>query len=336
MLPMATSRAQINALLNQLEKPVRLAFDRAVKNARTRAQINALIQAIETGDLEAVIVAAGIRDGMWSGLSESIRNAYVTNGALVLANDLPKRFAMEFDIRNPRAESWLRNFSSQLITGNLVPEQRAAIQIILKNGMVKGANPRSTALDIVGRIGTGGRRTGGVIGLTEQQAGWVVNMNDDLEDLNERYFDRKLRDKRFDKTVRGSMESGTPLPKATRDRIVERYETRMLKYRGDTIARTEVLGAVNEASDEALRQIVDSGLAPNSAVKRIWRHSFSVNERPGHVAMNGQIRSVDEYFLNPITGVPLLRPGSGPASEVINCRCYLEHKIDFVAVELAA
>ena len=333
---MATSRAQINALLNRLEKPVQAAFARAVRNARTRAQLARLIKAIEAGDIEAVMLAAGIRDGMWSGLSESIRNAYVTNGALVLANDLPKRLAMEFDINNPRAESWLRNFSSQLITGNLVPEQRAAIQTILNNGMVRGANPRSTALDIVGRIGAGGRRTGGVIGLTEQQAGWVLNMSDDLEDLNERYFDRKLRDRRFDKMVRRSIDSDTPLPKTTRDRIVQRYETRMLKYRGDTIARTEVLGAVNEASDEALRQIVDEGLAPRSAVKRIWRHSFSANERPGHVAMNGQIRGVDEYFLNPITGVPLLHPGVGPASEVINCRCYLEHKIDFVAVELAA
>jgi hypothetical protein len=52
--------------------------------------------------------------------------------------------------------------------------------------------------------------------------------------------------------------------------------------------------------------------------------------------MNGQRRGIDEYFMNPITGIPLRRPLAGPPGETINCRCYLEHKIDFVAVELAA
>jgi len=39
--------------------------------------------------------------------------------------------------------------------------------------------------------------------------------------------------------------------------------------------------------------------------------------------------------VNPITYATLMYPGDGPASEVINCRCYIEPKIDFVAVELA-
>jgi hypothetical protein len=110
----------------------------------------------------------------------------------------------------------------------------------------------------------------------------------------------------------------------------------MLKHRGDTIGRTEALRAANEAADEALRQIVDEGLAPRNSVTRIWRHSFGPNERPGHIMMNGQRRGIDEYFMNPITGIPLRRPLAGPPGETINCRCYLEHKIDFVAVELAA
>ena len=340
---MALSRSQFLAMLKRLEKPVQDAFVIAANKAKTRAQINALVKAIETGNIDAIVAAAGVRESMWSGLSESIRNAYAQNGSFVIATDLPKRFATEFDIINPRAESWLRINSSQLITGRLVPDQRAAIQVMLQDGMVKGKNPRSVALDIVGRMGSGGRRTGGVIGLNEQQAQFVINMSDDLAILNNqsewhetKYFNRKLRDRRYDKMVKASFDRGVPLPKKTRDKIVNRYEDRMLKHRGDTIGRTETLRAVNEASDEALRQVVDEGLAPRNSVIRIWRHSFGPNEREGHIMMNGQERGIDEFFMNPITGVPLQYPGAGPPGETVNCRCYVEHKIDFVAVELAA
>ena len=112
----------------------------------------------------------------------------------------------------------------------------------------------------------------------------------------------------------------------------------MLKHRGDTIGRTETLRAVNEASDEAMRQIVDEGLAPTNSITKVWRHSFSANEREGHRMMNGHERKLDEVFTNPITRATLKYPGDqqGGAIEVINCRCYIEHKIDFMAVERAA
>ncbi len=336
---MAVSRAQMNDLLRRLEGPVRDAFARAIRTARGRANIAAIVRAIEIGDIgNALMLSAGIREGMWSSLTESIRAAYATTGAFIIAADLPKRFAMEFDISNPRAESWLRNNSAQLVTGNLMPEQRAAIQEALVNGMVKGQNPRTTALDIVGRMSSTGRRSGGVLGLTEQQVKFAVNMADDLENLNwQRYKKRVLRDKRFDSIVKRSVKTGKPLPKATRDKIVGRYKDRMLKHRGDTIARTETLQALNAASDEALRQIIDEGLVPKDAVIRIWRHSFGADERPGHLKMNGQERGIDELFLNPTTKISLKYPGGADlASEDVNCRCYLEHKIDFIAVELAA
>ena len=332
---MAVTRSQIAALLRRLGVPPRRAYALAVRIARSRARIAALVRAIEIGDIDAVLLAAGVREGMWSTTTEATRRVYAESGRFVMAADLPKRFSLDFDINNPRAESWLRINSSQLIAG-LNAEQRAAIQTMLTDGMTKGKNPRTVALDIVGRIGPTGSRTGGVIGLTQQQTQFVINMMDDLESLDPKYFNRKLRDRRFDGIVRQSIEDGKPLPQATRNRVVGRYEDRLAKHRGDTIARTETLKALNEASDEALRQIVDEGLVPRNAVTRIWRHSFSINEREGHLIMSGQERGIDEFFLNPITGVPLAHPGAGPASEIINCRCFVEHKIDFIAVELAA
>lgn len=344
---MAVTRSQMKRLMAKLEVPLRKAYERAISGARGRANIAAMVRAINAGDIDALLLAAGIRDGMYSILTEEIRKAYLESGIFVLAADLPKRFSLDFNINNPRAETWLRINSSQLITGDLLPEHRAAIQTILEDGMIVGNNPRTTALDIAGRIGPTGRRQGGVIGLTQQQSQYAVNMKNTLTNNPRRYFvkDRvtgkmkprwKLADKRFEKTILKAIETNKPLTKATINKIVERYEDRLLKHRGENIARTETLQALNESSDEALRQIVDDGLAPRDAALRIWRHSFSPNERDGHLRMNGTARRIDEAFTNPITGAVLLRPGSGDASEVINCRCYLEHKIDFAAVELAA
>jgi hypothetical protein len=337
---MALSRKQLNDLLRRLEGPLRRDFAVAIQSARGRAKITALVRAIELGqDLDSIMLAAGVREGMWSTLTESIRNVYAVSGKARVEGEVPKTFGMEFDINNPRAQEWLTKNSSGLIWGKAVggglrPEQRAAVQTMLTNGMLKGNNPRTTALDIVGRIDKTGKRTGGILGLTENQAQWVINMGEDLQDLNwSRYKSRVLRDKRWDKVVKKSMQEGRVLPQAQRNKIVQSYENRMTKYRGDTIARTETLQSLNAASDEALRQVVDEGLAPQNAVTRIWRHSFAGNERPGHLAMSGQPRGIEEPFTNPITGALLQHPGAGEASEVINCRCFVEHKIDFVAVE---
>ncbi len=335
---MAITRSQMKALLARLEKPVRDAFLDAVYTARSFAKIKALMSAIETGDANRIMSAAGIREGMWSGVTEGVRTAYATNGAHVLANELPKTLGLRFDINNPRAEEWLKIYSSTKAR-ELAAEQVSAVQTSLRNSMVKGKNPRSAALDIVGRIDATGRRSGGVIGLTDYQAGLIDNAADDLDELNwQRYKKRKLRDRRWDGVVKRHAKSGKPIPKATKQKIVDRYSDRMLKHRGDTIGRTETLRATNEAGDEAMKQIIDEGIAPRNAVKKIWRHSLSRNERPGHVAMNAREKGIDELFTNPITFAVLKYPGDpqGGPGEIINCRCYIEHKIDFVAVEQAA
>ena len=333
---MAVTRSKMERFLRKLEPPVYAAIMNAIKGAQVRANVEAMMRAIAAGDVDSLVYAAGVRGGMWSGVTEAVRSGYGISGAQRIADDVPASLGATFDINNPRAEAWLRKHSSQLITGTLVPEQRGAIQAILESGMARGAGPRTTALDIVGRVSKEtGKRTGGVLGLTRQQAQWVTNAEQDLLDFNERYFDRVLRDKRYDKSVRASFETGKPLPEATRKKAIGSYENRMLKHRADTIARTESLAALNEASDEALRQVVQEGLAPNNAVKRIWRHSFAANEREGHLRMNGIERGIDESFTNPVTGAVLKHPGAGPGSETINCRCYLEHRIDFIKVEKA-
>lgn len=333
---MTASRAELLRLMDKLESPVLREFRLAVEQMRSRSSITQLTRAIDSGDLEAAFRAAGIREGQWSGITEQLRGAYVESGLFSIAADVPKRFGMTFNISNPRAEDWLRRQSSRFIT-QMTADQRDSIQTILQSGMVDGRNPRSTALDIVGRVSKQtGRRTGGVIGLNGPQTQYVINARNQLENLDPAYFTRTRRDRRLDSMVRKAIDSETPLTPEQVNRIVGRYEDRLLQTRGETIARTEVLESLNEASDESLRQIVEEGLAPPDAIERIWQHSFQSNERSGHLSMHGQSRGMGEVFNNPNTGAVLMHPGAGPASEVISCRCIVSHRINFSAVELAA
>ena len=320
-------------ILATLTGQARRAFKQTITTAKGRASVGKLMSAIESGDMGAAMHAAGYRDGMWTQLAEVIRNGYNEGGVFSMDTTVPKRFGSVFNLANPRAAEWLRKSSSSLVT-NITAETERSIQTMLQRGMRLGANPRTTALDIVGRISPQtGRRTGGVIGLTNQQTRWVDNMYDDLFDMDERYFTRRLRDKRFDKIVRESIASSTRLPIEVRKKILDGYSDRMLRHRGETIARTETLKAINEANDEAMRQVVDQGLAGPNDIKKIWRHSFAKEARPGHLQLSGQERLLDEYFVNPVTSAVLRYPGDGEASEIVNCRCYIENKVDFGAVE---
>lgn len=339
---MAISNAQMKALLARLEKPIRDAFLASIAQARSFAKIKALMAAIESGNVDTIMAAVGMRESLFTQMTESVRAAYLEGGSAALSSTLPKRLALNFDMNNPRAVDWLRTQSASKVA-EMLNQQRAAIQIMLTDGMRRGDNPLSVALDIAGRIGPSGRRTGGVLGLTEHQAGYVTNLRNDLEmlhlpdadDARERYFNRKLRDRRFDSVVRKSIADGKPVPKKTRLRMVERYEDRWLKHRADTIGRTEMIRATSEASSEAMRQVVDEGLTTKEAIKKVWKHSYGKDARPGHYALNNIAKPIDDPFQNPVTFAYLMYPGdpAGGAGEVINCRCWLDHRIDYFAIE---
>ena len=347
---MGASRKAIQRMLDKLEGPIRDAFMEAVATITSRAQLNAFTAALARNDVEGAARVLGLRPGQWAPLVEAMRQAYIEGGTFTMSADVPARFAMSFDWTNPRAEDWLRRHSSLLIQG-INAEQREGIRAMLEAGVNAGRNPRSIALDIVGRIDPRTRRrAGGIIGLNGPQAGAAINMRKALtgepvgtyinasgEEVRAFWIDRegklqsayKRRDRRYDSVVRKAIESGTPLSDADINRLVGRYEDRLLELRGSTIGRTEALQALNASADESLRQVVAEGIVPPEAVRRVWVHSGKDNERPGHLALAGTPVALDEPWVNPETGNTLMRPGEGPASEVINCGCGVSHQIDY-------
>ena len=196
--------------------------------------------------------------------------------------------------------------------------------------------PRAAALEIVGRINRAtGRREGGVIGLTSQQAGYVRNMRAELGDPERMagYFDRTCRDKRFDRLVKRAMAKGEPVSRADIDRIAWRYADRLLKLRGDTIARTEAINAMRAGQHEGFRQLVDSGRVRDDQIERTWSATPDLSTRHDHVAMNGtKLRGMGKLWTLP-DGSLMEFPGDtghgAKASEVINCRCTEKYRIRY-------
>ena len=334
---MAT-RKQILDALDRLEGDVAAGFRAAVQRIRSRARIQALADAIEANDLERAFRLAGIRNGGWAQLTEQIRAAYVEGGELS-ADSVPARFGFAFDLQNPRAVEWLAAASSTMVT-RINEEQRDAIRLALTAGFDLGQNPRTTALDIVGRINRRtGRRDGGIVGLTDQMTEAVFNARRQLlsgdESQLRAYLNRKRRDKRFDSLVIRAIDEGTAVSAADAQRMTNRYADRLLELRGQNIARTETLRALNEAQMESMRQVVDEGLVNPENIVRRWQTGGDSRVRDSHSAMNGDTAGLNEAFVSG-SGNRLMYPGdpSAPAAETINCRCSIREEVDWLEQEV--
>lgn len=330
-------------LMDRLEPTVRGAFLAAFDDIRSPARMTALEAAIERGDVQGVLSALNLRDEFFTPLDRQIENAFYQGGVYQLAG-LPKKpssiggpLVVRFDLRNPRAESWVRRRSSTLIT-DISTDQRTGIQRVLQAGLEAGRNPRGVALDLVGRVERGSnRRTGGLVGLTSGQIGYVETARAELRDptLMRAYFKRSLRDRRFDRTVAKALREGRPVSEADIRKIAGRYADRLLFYRGETIARTETLQALNAGRDEAIEQLIESGEVTRQAVKHKWSATLDARTRDPHRSMHGQEVIQGQPFTSP-TGAQLLFPGDtslgAGGEDVINCRCYVEISVDWLAL----
>ena len=97
-------------------------------------------------------------------------------------------------------------------------------------------------------------------------------------------------------------------------------------YRAEMIARTETHGAANYGSQEAAKQ---TGLP----LSREWLAAADDRTRETHREANGQVVGMDDTFR--VGDSDLAFPGdpSGPADEVINCRCAVGYIVDEAALE---
>lgn len=317
---MASNRDPLEALTEKWEPAIRKAFLEAVAAIRDRVSISGLVARIEAGDIDGAIRAVGLDPNDFTLLSRALTSAFGGGGDAIAALIPAARdgggalIKILFDIRNPRAEAWLKDRSSTLIT-EIVSDQQDTIRAHLVAGLEAGQNPRKVALGLVGRIHpTTGRREGGVIGLTSGQEQWQRAYAAELASGNpgdlRKALARNLRDKRFDRTIEKAIREEKPIPAETVEKMVAAYRNRSLRYRAETIARNEAIRSLGAAQTEAYDQAIDRGQVEADQITRFWRTMEDKRVRHTHrliPGMNKEGRARREPFATP-TGPSMHAP----------------------------
>lgn len=332
---MATTLQQLYLL--QIPE-VQAIFISVMENIVDRASVDEMVEAIENNDIEALYKASGFTAALLNPLIKKIEDIYEQTASLTVGS-WPKRLNAVFNIRNERVENDLREFSSNFIT-NITEEAKDVVRFELSEGMARGVNPRETALNIVGRVNPiTKKREGGVVGLSSNQVRWVANARKYLENLNERYFTLGLRDKRFDSIVRKAIESDRKLTKDEITKLITAYERKALKYRGDAIARTETMQAINRGEYASIRQGIEEGYIKEEQVRKWWDDTGDSRTRLTHIGLGNKYNkknmiAFNEPFVSS-SGSQLLYPGDkslgADLREIVHCRCKAQYDIDFLA-----
>lgn len=343
------SNARIEALIDRLlaeQSPlIRAAFIEAMRDARDAVQLQEVISALSRGDIEAAAQALDIQRTFLAPLDQAIASAYFTAGRAhneLLLADLRRgglTVEIRFDPGAPRAAQWVRQHSSALVT-EIVEDQRAAVREALGAGLDAGRNPRTVALDIVGRMDrVAKRRAGGIIGLTSGQARFVENARAQLSSGDpaqmREYLGRSRRDRRFDKVVRQAIREVRSVAAVDVQRITARYSDRLLAFRGEVVGRTESLTALSYAQDENVRQAMEAGGIRSDQVRKRWGARLDKRTRDSHVALNGKEVGLSEAFVSPTTGARMMFPRDSSlgasGSDTVACRCHVSHSFDWGA-----
>ena len=327
----------LQELIDQMEPQVKAAFLDAIDDITDETVVKSLEDAIATGNIEHALSMLNLDPVVFSGVADAVADVY--KYAAVLTSEAARaRIVFRFNVRSPPAEEWLRVESSKLVV-NLSNTARKAVRETLSIGISLGQGPRTTALDIVGRVSARtGRREGGLVGLTPAMAKYVMNAKLELLSgdpaLLRNYLTRERRDARFDPKVLRALASGTALKAEDVTKMVGRYSDSLLQLRGENIARTETILSLHAGQAESIRQMIETGKVREQDVMKIWRTNRDGRERRSHYILHGKKVAYQQPFISPETGAKMMHPGDRAhgafPEDVINCRCHAEYKIDYM------
>jgi hypothetical protein len=334
----ATNLHYIEQLAATWEPKMRDAFIQAVQDLQNQVDIAALTRMLEQGNISGALAAIGIDPAHFNALVVAQQGTFNAGGlaAARAAPLLPQigGYAVRvlFDVRNPRAEQWIRNESSQLVK-DIVDDQRVMIRSRLEAGLQSGTNPRQVALELVGRIDRAtGKRVGGVIGLSSNQEQWLRNYEAELASSDpavlRRALTKNLRDKRFDSVVLRAIRDGTGIAPEMQAKMRMAYANKALKYRGDVIARNETIKALGAAQTEAYQQSIDKGHVSSNLLVKIPVTAGDERVRETHrmvPGMNPDGRKWNEPYQTPF-GPQMHAPYEGE----VQCRCFEKVKVSFL------
>lgn len=335
-----TTRRQLDRIAERRRRTVLAAWNEVLSDIRDQATIQEIAHALNAGRVDSAVDLLQLDRATYEPLEHEILEAYREGGRTGAGQvgripmEQGGQLVARFDIRAPGAEAWAASMSSRLVV-EIVETQRETVRGYIVQGLANGQNPRSVALDLVGRVSQATRRReGGIIALTSQQAGWVQSARQELESLDPNYLTRRLRDRRFDAAFERALREGRPMRDGQIDAAVNRMQTRAERYRAETIARTESINALRAGQHEAISQAFEQSDILDKEIEKEWSATMDDRTREDHRFLDGQTVPYDQPFIT-AEGYQLMYPGDSslgaPARETIDCRCGSITRVNFGA-----
>lgn len=318
-----TIQQQYQALLDQYAQILRLAFQQAIDEtvaSTSLAQVEALVARRDADGIARLLVGVPFNKVL-----DGVRQAYFAGGDLEVAS-IPASIRRPFDNRDESVDLWIRQ-AEQEVMQTIMQNQRDAIGRVTAAALLRGQAARKTALQILGtKSGQTGKRSGGVVGLTGQDATWVEAARQQLEsgdpEQMKAYLKRKNREKAHDKAVSQAIATGTTLGATAVATITASYAAKLAPARAEAEAAALALTSVAAGRAETLNQTKKAN--PTATVTKTWRTVGDDKVRHTHAAMNGQKRNFDVPFQSQ-AGSLLMQPGdqslNAADSEIYGCRC---------------
>lgn len=285
--------AELERLAAGLEPKIATAIREALQRQKRAADdLDAIAEALRTGDVGRVLTLLDLESmtDAITGVKLQITNTVAAAGALAASGPTLRGAGFVFDALNPQLLTWLQTYSFDLIR-QVNAASKEGVREALTAGAVAGSGPRETAVKIQQ-----------VVGLTESQARAVLNYRRELETFHQRRTgggynvgakidrvnghqvfrpdehgrpkdgieQRRLRDFRYDSTLRRAIETRKPIHPTTINRMVAAYQAKYIKHRAKTIARTEALRATNYGILDAWRQAITAGKVSEDYVRKFW------------------------------------------------------------------
>lgn len=218
------------------------------------------------------------------------------------AVDLPRggridgQLAIAFDYLNPRVIDAVRELETKAIT-TLRDDVRETVRAFVENGLRDGQGTAKIAREIKATLG-----------LAPNQETAVRNFERALRGENGNPLRYKLRDKRFDGTIR----KGEPLTEAQIDTQVAAYRRKMEAFHANTVARTTALDATRLAQRLSWEDAIEKGIVDRDRLMKRRLVVQDGRQRDEHQALYLQVRRFDEPYDN----------GEVISGELSwNCRC---------------
>lgn len=308
-------------LTRKYDRLLREALAQCWSQLKGSTNLSEITRLLTQGDISgALATLARVEPAIYYAIGPVVEDAILESGRYV-AEVLPAGAVVSpvvVSLTDPATAAYVQQYVGTRIV-EISNETIEAVRNRVLWSVNAGRSPAATARDMRS-----------VIGLNTSQELAVRNFRLALEEDPRSAMSRELRDKRFDPTL----ERGEPLTREQIDRMVARYQANQLKFRTESIARTESMTAISVGQSQGIAQGIQSGairtVRPDgSQLRKFWIATNDGRTRHDHVVVPGMNKGgveITGVFKTPLGPMAFPRDPAGSAANVIRCRCRVAYR----------